>query len=189
MARGLLVVGSGPSGVGKGTVHAEILKRCENMDYSISITTRKPRCGEIDGKDYFFVTKEKMLQMIDNDELLEYADVFGNFYGTPKAYVEKQLAAGRDVLLEIDVQGALQIKEKMPEALLIFIAPPNMDELERRLRGRNTDAPEVIERRLTDAIWEMDQQKKYDYVVVNDTVDKAVEEYLEILQKEKEKRK
>ena len=189
MARGLLIVGSGPSGVGKGTIHKEILKQCDNLGYSISITTRKPRMDEVEGKDYFFVTKTKMLQMIDNDELLEYADVFGNFYGTPKAYVEEQLAAGRDVLLEIDVQGALQIKEKMPEALLIFIAPPDMDELERRLRGRNTDAPEVIERRLTDAIWEMDQQKKYDYVIVNDTVDKAVEEYLEILQKEKEKRK
>lgn len=189
MTRGLLVVGSGPSGVGKGTVHGEVLKQCANMGYSISITTRRPRPGEIDGKDYFFVTKEKMLRMIDNGELLEYADVFGNFYGTPRVYVEEQLAQGRDVLLEIDVQGALQVKEKMPEALLIFIAPPSLDELERRLRGRNTETPEVIERRLTDALGELEQQDKYDYVVVNDTVDKAVTEYLEILKKEKEKRK
>lgn len=189
MARGLLIVGSGPSGVGKGTIHQEILKKCDNLGYSISITTRKPRMDELEGKDYFFVTKTKMLQMIDNDELLEYADVFGNFYGTPKAYVEEQLAAGRDVLLEIDVQGALQVKEKMPEALLIFIAPPNLDELEKRLRGRNTETQEAIERRLTDAIGELDQQDKYDYVIVNDTVEQAVAEYLDILRKEKEKRK
>lgn len=187
--KGLLIVGSGPSGVGKGTVHSRILAESPNVTYSISVTSRKPRIGERDGVDYFFRSAEQVKEMIANDEFLEYADVFGNYYGTPRDYVLQKLNEGKDVLLEIDVQGALQVKKRMPEALLIFLAPPNRQELERRLRNRCTDDEDVILRRLHDAEWELSHKDQYDYVIVNDTVDDTVKKYLSILQKEKEKRK
>ncbi|MCQ2380968.1 MAG: guanylate kinase [Acidaminococcaceae bacterium] len=187
--KGLLIVGSGPSGVGKGTVHSRILAESPNVTYSISVTSRKPRIGERDGVDYFFRSAEQVKEMIANDEFLEYADVFGNYYGTPRDYVLQKLNEGKDVLLEIDVQGALQVKKRMPEALLIFLAPPNQQELERRLRNRCTDDEDVILRRLHDAEWELSHKDQYDYVIVNDTVDDTVKKYLSILQKEKEKRK
>lgn len=189
MNRGLLIVGSGPSGVGKGTIHDKILAADSNIIYSISVTSRCPRMGEKEGVDYFFRSEEEFKRMIAENKFLEYANVFGNYYGTPKDYVLQQLAMGKDVLLEIDVQGALQVKKNLPEAVLIFIAPPNTQELERRLRSRATDAEDVIVRRLHDARWELSQQDKYDYVIVNNTVDTAVKEYQNILQKEKEKRK
>ena len=188
MNKGILIVASGPSGVGKGTVHSKIREKLPTLSYSVSVTTRKPRLGEIEGVDYFFVNLQKFQEMIENNELLEYAQVFDNFYGTPRAYVEELLNSGRDVLLEIDVQGALQIKKLMPDALLIFIAPPSMKELEKRLRGRATDEPDVILRRLMDAAGELSQQKKYDYVLVNDDVERCAGQYLEIIAKEKEKR-
>ncbi|MCQ2362380.1 MAG: guanylate kinase [Acidaminococcaceae bacterium] len=189
MKKGLLIVCSGPSGVGKGTVLAKVLKKNPNMQYSISITTRAPRSDEVEGINYFFKSKVEFLKMIDADEVLEYAEVFDNFYATPKAYVEEKLHEGKDVVLEIDVQGAMQIKEKMPEAVLIFLAPPSFEELERRLRGRASESIEVISRRLQDAHGELAQQDKYDYVIVNKTVDETVKEFMAIVEKEKEKRK
>ena len=185
--RGLLIVGSGPSGVGKGTVHAYLRQVMPSLHYSVSVTTRQPRPGEREGVDYFFRTVSEFQQMIGAGELLEYANVFGNYYGTPRKYVTDLLAAGKDVLLEIDVQGALQIKHSLPEAVLVFIAPPDMEELARRLRGRGTDAPETVERRLRDATGELAVRDKYDYVVVNDTVEQTVQEYLNIIAKEREK--
>lgn len=189
MSRGLLIVGSGPSGVGKGTVHGKVRQVLEDVHYSVSVTTRQPRPGEQEGVDYFFRTVPQFQEMIAGGELLEYANVFGNYYGTPREYVTKLLDEGHDVLLEIDVQGALQVKKSLPEAVLIFIAPPDMQELERRLRGRGTDTPEVIGRRLQDAVGEMAVRNRYDYVVVNNTVADTVAEYLQIIEKEKEKRK
>lgn len=188
MSKGLLIVASGPSGVGKGTINREMMERMSGISYSVSVTTRAPRGMEIDGKDYFFVDKKKFIDMMNEDALLEYAEVFGNFYGTPRKYVEEQLVAGKDVLLEIDVQGALQIKEKMPEAVTIFFLPPNMEELEKRLRGRATDDPDVIIKRLMDAAGEIGQQNKYDYVLINDDLDSCVNKYIEIIKNEKEKR-
>lgn len=189
MDKGLLIVCSGPSGVGKGTVLAKVLKENPNMQYSVSVTTREPRPDEVEGINYFFKTKTEFLHMIDNDEVLEYAEVFDNFYATPKSYVEEKLREGRDVVLEIDVQGALQVKEKMPEAVLIFLAPPSFEELERRLRGRATEDVETVHRRLQDAHGEIAQQDKYDYVIVNDAVQDTVKKFLAIVEKEKEKRK
>lgn len=189
MSRGLLIVGSGPSGVGKGTVHAEVRKALADVHYSVSVTTRKPRPGEREGVDYFFRSVPEVQELIARDELLEFANVFGNYYGTPKSYVNELLDAGHDVLLEIDVQGALQVKKRLPEAVLIFIAPPDMQELERRLRGRGTDAPQVIERRLREAAGELACSSQYDYVIVNNTVADTVAEYLKIVEQEKEKRK
>lgn len=189
MKKGLLIVCSGPSGVGKGTICSRVRQDLPQINYSISVTTRSPRVGEKDGVDYFFRTAEQVKEMIANDEFLEYADVFGNYYGTPREYVLRQMDEGNDVLLEIDVQGGLQIKKRLQEAILIFIAPPSSMELEKRLRNRNTDKEEIILRRLHDAKWELSQKEKYDYVIINDTVEQAVDEFKKILQKEKEKRK
>lgn len=189
MSKGLLIVTSGPSGVGKGTINQKLMERMSGISYSISVTTRPPRNGETDGKEYFFVDKGTFIQMMNDDELLEYAEVFGNFYGTPKKYVMEQLEAGNDVLLEIDVQGAMQIKEKLPEAITVFFSPPSMNELENRLRNRATDDPDVIIRRLMDAAGELSQQNKYDYVLINDDLETCVDNYAEIIRKEKENRK
>ncbi|MCQ2363507.1 MAG: guanylate kinase [Acidaminococcaceae bacterium] len=189
MSKGLLIVASGPSGVGKGTINRMMMERLSGIEYSISVTTRSPRGGEVNGKDYFFVNKSTFFNMMNEDKLLEYAEVFGNYYGTPREYVEGELAAGRDVLLEIDVQGALQIKEKIPEAVTVFFSPPNMDELEKRLRGRATEEDDVVIRRLMDAAWELSQQNKYDYVLINDELNRGVDKYIEIIKKEREKRK
>lgn len=172
--RGLLIVLSGPSGVGKGTVRKELFKQPNtNYEYSISMTTRKPREGEVDGVDYFFKTREEFEQLIEEGGLLEYAEFVGNYYGTPLEYVNETLDAGRDVFLEIEVQGATQIREKVPEALFIFLAPPSLSELERRLVGRGTESEEIIQKRIQAAKEELEMMSLYDYVVENDEIQNA----------------
>ena len=182
MQKGKLYVISGPSGVGKGTLREHALNNLPNLVYSISCTTRSPRQGETDGVQYRFLTREKFQEYINQDLFLEYAHVFNrDFYGTLKQDVINQLEAGNDVLLEIDVQGALQVKEKMPEAILIFVAPPSVQELEKRLINRNTEKPEVVKRRLETAIKELALKEKYDYVIVNDDLNSACEELRKII--------
>lgn len=183
--RGLLIVLSGPSGVGKGTVRAAIFSKGEQkFVYSISATTRKPRTGETDGVDYFFKTREEFEQMIQNKQLLEYAEYVGNYYGTPLEYVENTLAKGKDVFLEIDVQGAIQVRELMPDGVFIFLTPPDLNELESRIINRGTDSDEVIAKRMKTAREELELMKYYDYSVVNDTVDNAVQKIEAIIQTE-----
>lgn len=183
--RGLLIVLSGPSGVGKGTVRAAIFSKGEQkFVYSISATTRQPRTGETDGVDYFFKTREEFEQMIQNKQLLEYAEYVGNYYGTPLEYVENTLATGKDVFLEIDVQGAIQVRELIPEGVFIFLTPPDLNELESRIVNRGTDSDEVIAKRMKTAREELELMKYYDYSVVNDTVDNAVQKIEAIIQTE-----
>ena len=183
--RGLLIVLSGPSGVGKGTVRAAIFAKGEQkFVYSISATTRSPRTGETDGVDYFFKTREEFEQMIQNKQLLEYAEYVGNYYGTPLEYVENTLATGKDVFLEIDVQGAIQVRELMPDGVFIFLTPPDLNELESRIVNRGTDSDEVIAKRMKTAREELELMKYYDYSVVNDTVDHAVQKIEAIIQTE-----
>lgn len=179
--RGQLIVLSGPSGVGKSTVIAELLSDRPDIFFSVSFTTRQPRVGEADGVNYRFVSKDTFRDMIARDEFLEYACYVDNFYGTSLKVIEEQLDAGTDVLLEIDVQGAAKVREKCPDALLIFISPPSFEELSRRLRGRHTDDENVIKERLQQALEECRQIPKYDFLVVNDKVSHAVEEILAIL--------
>ena len=176
---------SGPSGSGKGTVLAQIKKR-PDVFYSVSATTRGMRPGEIDGVDYHFISREQFLEMIERGEFLEHAEYVHNFYGTPIQPIRDNLAAGRDVIVEIEVQGFLQIKEKLPEAETVFIMPPSVEELERRLRGRGTETEEKIQGRLKTALEEMKYADRYDHIVVNDELDKAVGELLEIMGKERE---
>ncbi|MDL2235480.1 guanylate kinase [Christensenellaceae bacterium OttesenSCG-928-L17] len=172
---GLLIVLSGPSGVGKGTVCKRLLEANENITYSVSATTRPRRPGEVEGSHYFFMQENEFLQMARNKEFLEYTRVFGEYsYGTPRKYVMDQLQAGRDVILEIDVQGGLQVKETYPDAVLIFVAPPSMDELKRRLVDRGTEDPESIRLRTETAYGEMQCISFYDYVVINDAVENAL---------------
>lgn len=182
--RGLLIVLSGPSGVGKGTVRAKIFEKNQKFSYSISATTRKMRVGEIDGKDYFFKTREEFEEMIQKQELLEYAEYVGNYYGTPLPYVEEQLANGKDVFLEIEVQGALKVRERMPEGIFIFLTPPNLEELHQRIVNRGTDASDVIAKRMLKAKEELDLIRLYDYAVVNDQVDEAVRKIEAIIESE-----
>ena len=151
MSKGVLAVVSGFSGAGKGTVMKKLLESFDDYALSVSVTTRKPRPGEVDGKDYFFRTKEEVEEMIAQDQLLEYARYVDNYYGTPRSYVEEKLSEGKNVILEIEIQGAMKIKEKIPEAVLIFVTPPSVDELRRRLEGRGTETQEVIESRLSRA--------------------------------------
>lgn len=172
--RGLLIVLSGPSGVGKGTVRKELFSQPDtNYEYSISMTTRKPREGEVDGVDYFFKTHEEFEQLIGEGRLLEYASYVGNYYGTPLDYVNETLDAGRDVFLEIEVQGASQVRDKVPDGLFIFLAPPSLSELEQRLVGRGTETDEVIASRIGAARQELEMMNLYDYVVENDEVQLA----------------
>ncbi|WP_274309412.1 guanylate kinase [Solibacillus daqui] len=172
--RGLLIVLSGPSGVGKGTVRKELFSQPDtNYEYSISMTTRNPREGEVDGVDYFFRTREEFEALIKQGGLLEHAQFVGNYYGTPLAYVQETLDAGRDVFLEIEVQGAAQIREKAPDALFIFLAPPSITELEQRLVGRGTETEDVIAQRIATAREEVEMMSLYDYVVENDQVQNA----------------
>ncbi len=184
--KGLLVVLSGPSGCGKGTVLRRVLEQRESACVSVSMTTRDPRPGEVDGVHYFFVSKEEFTKAIADDAFLEYAEYAGNFYGTPKAWVEEQRQAGRDVVLEIEVQGGKQIVEKCPDAVSIFLASPSLQELERRLRSRGTETEEKIQRRLKRAVWELTQKDSYRYLVVNDEVDKAATRLIEIMELESE---
>ena len=182
--KGKLFVLSGPSGTGKGTVVKRLLDEVE-MQLSISATTRLPRENELHGRDYFFLTREAFLEMRSRGELLESAEFSGNFYGTPRRYVEEELEKGRDILLEIETQGAEQVKALMPEAVLIFLYPPSSEELERRLRERGTDTEESIQRRLKRAEEEMKIIARYDYAVENDEVERAVEKIEAIILAEK----
>lgn len=182
MQRGKLIILSGPSGVGKGTIRQILFdKQRIELAYSISMTTRKPRPGEKEGVDYYFVEKETFENMIENDEFLEYASFVDNYYGTPRKEVERLLDQGKNVLLEIEVQGALQVIKKMPEALSIFILPPSMAELEKRIRGRQTELEEVINKRLEKAKTELSYQEYYKYKVVNDSLEQAVLKIEEII--------
>lgn len=183
--KGLLIVLSGPSGVGKGTVRQAIFSKGErDFIYSISATTRQRREGEVDGVDYFFKTREEFEDMIKNDQLLEYTEYVGNYYGTPVDYVQKTIDAGKDIFLEIEVQGAMQVKERMPEGTYIFLTPPNMDELEARIVNRGTDESPVIRQRMEKAIEEIELMRYYDYAVENDTVENVVNKVLAIIQSE-----
>jgi len=174
--RGLLIVLSGPSGVGKGTVRQAIFSQEDTkFEYSISVTTRKPREGERNGVDYFFKTREEFEHMIENKKLLEWAEYVGNYYGTPVDYVEQTLSEGKDVFLEIEVQGALQVREAFPEGLFIFLAPPSLSELQNRIITRGTESEELIRNRMAAAKEEIEMMDAYDYVVENDDVDLACE--------------
>lgn len=181
--KGKLFIISGSSGVGKGTVIKELLKKTENLSLSVSSTTRKPREGEIHGKNYYFLSKEEFDTSVQNDEFLEWAEFGTNRYGTSKKAVEELLDKGVNVLLEIEVQGALQVKKKIPEAVLIFILPPSREELEKRLRGRGTESEEAILKRLDAIEFEAKESEKYDYKVVNDIVEHAVSEILSIYER------
>ena len=180
--QGTLVVVSGFAGTGKGTVMKELLGRYDSYALSISATTRNPRPGEVDGREYFFKTKEEFEEMIERNEFVEHACYVGNYYGTPKKYVQEQLAAGKDVILEIEIQGALNIKSQFPDALLLFIAPPSAEVLKARLVGRGTETDEVIEQRLARAVEESKGIENYDYLVVNDDLDECVENVHQMIQ-------
>ena len=182
MESGKLIILSGPSGVGKGTVREELFKdESLNLAYSISVTTRAPRPSEKEGIDYFFVSMEQFQNMIDNDELLEWAEFVGNYYGTPKKYVDQLLLEGKNVLLEIEVQGALQVMKQRSDALTIFLVPPSMEELERRIRGRRTEAEEIVQQRLSKASREIATKDQYQHVVINDEVMNAKNKIVSII--------
>lgn len=183
-SQGILIVVSGFSGSGKGTIMKELLKKYDNYALSISATTRQPREGEEDGREYFFKTREEFEKMIAKEELIEYAKYVNNYYGTPRAYVEEQLATGKDVILEIEIQGALKVKKRFPETLLLFVTPPSAEELKRRLVGRGTESMQVIEERMKRAVEESEGMEAYDYYVVNDVLETCVEEVHRIIQAE-----
>ena len=182
--RGLLIVISGPSGAGKGTICANIRKEMPNLVYSVSMTTRAPRVGEVEGVNYFFRDKEEFEELLKEDAFLEYAKVYDNYYGTPKKHVMDLLDQGKSVLLEIDIQGAMQVKERYSDASFIYIVPPSLTELSARLRGRATDSEEVIDKRLSLACSELALAHRYDYIVVNDDLDEATEKTASILRAE-----
>lgn len=182
--KGKLIVISGPSGAGKSTVVFKAIEGRDDVCFSTSVTTRKPRPGEVDGREYFFVDLDRFREMVENDELLEHAEYVANSYGTPRAYVEDKLNSGLNVLLDIEVQGARQINEKMPEAVKIFIIPPSLDELEKRLKGRGTDTARAIEARLIRARQEYAEADFYDYIIVNDDADRAAKELSAIIMAE-----
>ena len=188
MAKGSLFIRSGPSGTGKGTVCKELVKR-DNIYLSVSATTRDKRVGEEEGVTYFYITKEEFSDMIEKDMMLEYAKYSGNYYGTPKLQVEKMLDEGKNVILEIEAQGALKVKEKMPEAVMIFIVPPSIEELKRRLFERGRESEEEIEKRINTAKWEFSQCPKYNYVIVNDNLETCVNNTLEIIKATNERQK
>ena len=182
--KGVLVVVSGFSGAGKGTVMKALLEKYDNYALSVSATTRSPRPGEENGREYFFLTESQFEDMIRNDELIEHARYVDHYYGTPRKYVEDKMAVGKDVILEIEIQGALKVKEKFPDTLLMFVTPPNARELKSRLVGRGTETMEVIESRMNRACEEAEGMSAYDYLVVNDKLDDCVEEMHSIIQGE-----
>ena len=182
--KGILIVVSGFSGSGKGTIMKEMMRQYDNYALSISATTRNPRPGEEDGREYFFKTVEEFEKMIAKDELIEYARYVDNYYGTPRAYVEEQLDAGKDVILEIEIQGALKIKEKFPETLLLFVTPPTAKELRNRLVGRGTETMDVIDFRMNRAKEEAEGMDQYDYLIINDVLQDCVEQMHRIIQGE-----
>ena len=182
---GILIVISGPSATGKGTVCKSLMEVNPNLEYSTSVTTREPRKGEKEGINYFFRTPEEFQQMIRQDELLEWAEVYGNFYGTPRSHVQAYLESGKDIVLEIDTQGALQVKSRFPQGVVIFLMPPSLEELACRIQKRGSETPEAMERRLKSARLEIGSAFQYNYLVVNDDVDQAVFQIQQILAAEK----
>lgn len=174
--QGVLAVVSGFSGAGKGTIMKALLEKYDNYALSISATTRNPRPAEVDGQEYFFMTNEQFEELIEKNRLIEYARYVNHYYGTPSSYVEEMMARGKDVILEIEIQGALKVKEKYPEAVLIFVVPPAAADLKARLLGRGTETEEVIEKRLKRALEESEGMESYDYILVNDTIETCVEE-------------
>ena len=183
--RGKLFVVSGPSGVGKNTLLNAIIDSCKTVQYSVSATSRPIRPGEVDGKSYYFVSRARFEELIANDALLEYAEYVGNYYGTPLKPIQAALEAGTDVVMDVDVVGALNIKKRLPEAVLVFLTAPSMEEIRRRLEKRGDVSPELMEKRMERAKWEYSQAGQYDYLVVNDTVEHAAQELLAIMTAEK----
>lgn len=182
---GLLLVISGPSGAGKGTICKLLRDHLPELAYSVSVTTRSPRIGEVDGRDYFFKSEAEVHKMIFEGQLLEHADVYGHIYGTPKPYVMDLLSQGKDVLLEIDIQGALQIKKVFPSGVFVFIVPPSLEELKARIYKRGTDSLDTIKERLSSATRELGFANAYDYIVINDIASKATQKVLTILEAER----
>ena len=185
--KGLLLVVSGPSGAGKGTICKALLNKNDQIKLSVSATTRKPRNGEVHGVNYFFIEKEEFTKMIENGEFLEYAQIYDNFYGTPKAAIIECLEKGQDVILEIEMQGARQIKEVFPEGVFIFVLPPSLEELKSRIVGRGTETQEEIEKRFSCAFEEINQIVNYDYFIVNEDIEKSVSDVEAIICAEKNK--
>ncbi|OEF99088.1 guanylate kinase [Vulcanibacillus modesticaldus] len=183
--KGLLIVLSGPSGVGKGTVCSYLREKQKDIIYSVSATTRKPRVGEVDGVNYFFKTKDEFEEMIKKDQLLEWAEYCGNYYGTPRTFVEETLEEGKDIILEIEVQGALKVKEKYPEGIFVFLIPPSFAELKNRIFYRGTETEDIIKSRMSIAKDELQMMKYYDYAVVNDEVPNAVKRIQSIIEAER----
>lgn len=184
-AGGLLVVLSGPSGTGKGSIRRGLRKIRPDIIYGVSVTTRKPRAGEVDGESYFFVDEEEFFRKVRAGELVEWAKVYDNYYGTPREPMESQLAAGQDIILEKDIQGALALKERYPEAVYVFILPPSFEELRRRVERRGTESAEERVRRMASASWELRHIGRYDYVIVNDNLEKAVRQLVAVIEAEK----
>ncbi len=187
MNKGLLIIVSGPSGAGKGTVLKEVFDEIESLRYSVSVTTRKPREGVKEGESYFFKSLEEFEDMIERDEFLEYQPVFGNYYGTPKEYVERLRTAGYDVVLEIDVKGAMSVKERVSDAVLIFLTPESKEILRSRLINRKTESAAELEKRVGESIRELETVEKYEYVVVNDTIERCADDIIAIINAEKRK--
>ena len=187
MAEGRLFVISGPSGVGKGTIVGDIMETVENVSFSVSATTRAPRPGEVDGVSYYFLTKEEFREKIDNGGFLEWAEVHGNYYGTPKAPVEKLMAEGKDVILDIDVQGAMQVKDSGVQGAFIFILPPSMEELRNRITNRGTETQEAIELRMSKVAGEISYVDRYDYFVINEDLQEAISQVKSIMVSEHQK--
>ena len=185
--KGLLLVVSGPSGAGKGTICKAILDQNDQITLSVSATTRKPRNGEVHGVNYFFLEKEEFTSMIEKGEFLEYAQIYDNFYGTPKSAIMETLDNGQDVILEIEMQGARQVKEVYPEGIFVFVLPPSLEELKNRIVGRGTETEEEIEKRFSCAFKEINQIDDYDYFIVNEDVEKSVRELEAIISSEKNK--
>lgn len=183
--KGLLIIVSGPSGAGKGTICKELIQRDDSIIVSVSATTRAPRNAEMDGKSYHFITKQMFESMIENGGFLEYAQVYDNYYGTPKDFVIEKITNGENVLLEIDIQGALQVKQKYPEGIFVFVLPPSMETLKNRIVGRGSETPESLEKRMSSAYREIEQIKNYDYFIVNDTVEHSTDVLQAIITAEK----